>query len=78
MKQDIKPVVVARAFNPSTTEAEAGPFLSSRPACSTEQVPGEPRLHSETTSQKKKKLKTVWKTRIIKRKKVKEMFRSKL
>jgi hypothetical protein len=27
-------VVVAHAFNPSTWEAEAGGFLSSRPACS--------------------------------------------
>jgi hypothetical protein len=30
-----KPGVVARAFNPSTREAEAGGFLSSRPAWST-------------------------------------------
>jgi hypothetical protein len=29
-------VVVAHAFNPSTREAEAGRFLSSRPAWSTE------------------------------------------
>jgi hypothetical protein len=28
--------VVAHAFDPSTWEAEAGEFLSSRPACSTE------------------------------------------
>jgi hypothetical protein len=32
--------VVAHAFNPSTWEAEAGGFLSSRPAWSTEWVPG--------------------------------------
>jgi hypothetical protein len=32
--------VVAHAFNPSTREAEAGGFLSSRPAWSTEWVPG--------------------------------------
>jgi hypothetical protein len=32
--------VVAHAFNPSTWEAEAGGFLSSRPAWSTERVPG--------------------------------------
>jgi hypothetical protein len=32
--------VVAHAFNPSTREAEAGGFLSSRPAWSTECVPG--------------------------------------
>jgi hypothetical protein len=29
-----KPVVVAHAFNPSTREAEAGGFLSSKPAWS--------------------------------------------
>jgi hypothetical protein len=42
------------AFNPSTWEAEAGEFLSSRPAWSTEWVPGQPRLHRETLSQKNK------------------------
>jgi hypothetical protein len=39
---------VAHAFNPSTREAEAGGFLSSRPAWSTEWVPGQPGLHRET------------------------------
>jgi hypothetical protein len=34
--------VVAHAFNPSTQEAEGGEFLSSRPACSTKWVPGQP------------------------------------
>jgi hypothetical protein len=32
----VKPGVVAHTFNPSTQEAEAGGFLSSRPAWSTE------------------------------------------
>jgi hypothetical protein len=36
--------VVAHAFNPSTWEAEAGRFLSSRPAWSAERVPGQPEL----------------------------------
>jgi hypothetical protein len=42
-------------LDPSTREAEAGGFLSSRPAWSTEWVPGQPRLHRETLSQKTKK-----------------------
>jgi hypothetical protein len=51
--------VVAHAFNPSTREAEAGEFLSSRPAWSTEWVPGQPGLHRETLSWKtKQKTKT--------------------
>jgi hypothetical protein len=33
--KNIQPGVVAHAFNPSTWEAEAGGFLSSRPAWST-------------------------------------------
>jgi hypothetical protein len=52
--------VVAHAFHSSTWEAEAGGFLSSRPAWSTELVPGQPGLHRETLSQgrgKKKKKK---------------------
>jgi hypothetical protein len=49
--------VVAQAFNPSTWEAEAGRFLSSRPTWSTELVPGQPGLHRETLSQKDKKKK---------------------
>jgi hypothetical protein len=44
-------------FNPSTWEAEAGEFLSSRPAWSTEGVPGQPGLHRETLSRKTKKQK---------------------
>jgi major histocompatibility complex class I len=35
-KTGVQPGVVAHAFNPSTREAEAGGFLSSRPAWSTE------------------------------------------
>jgi hypothetical protein len=49
--------VVAHAFNPSTREAEAGGFLSSRPAWSTHGVPGQPRIHRETLSRKTKKKK---------------------
>jgi hypothetical protein len=48
-------VVVAHAFNPSTWEAEAGGFLSSRAAWSTKWVPGQPGLHRETLSRKNKK-----------------------
>jgi hypothetical protein len=47
--------MVVHAFNPSTWEAEAGGFLSSRPAWSTEWVPGQPGLYRETLSQKQKK-----------------------
>jgi hypothetical protein len=49
------PGVVAHAFDPSTREAEAGGFLSSRPAWSTKWVPGQPRLHKEILSRKKTK-----------------------
>jgi hypothetical protein len=49
--------VVASAFNPSTWEAEAGGFLSSRAAWSTKWVPGQPGLHREALSQKKKRKK---------------------
>jgi hypothetical protein len=51
--------VVAHAFNPSTREAEAGGFLSSRPAWSTEGVPGQPGLQRETLSRKTKKKKKI-------------------
>ena len=50
----MEPGVVVHAFNPSTWEAEAGGFLSSRPAWSTKLVPGQPGLHRETLSQKTK------------------------
>jgi hypothetical protein len=43
--------VVAHTFNPSTWEAEAGGFLSLRPAWSTEWDPEQPGLHRETLSQ---------------------------
>ena len=49
--------MVVHAFNPSTWEAEEGRFLSSRPTWAIEWVPGQPRLHKETRSQKKKKQK---------------------
>jgi hypothetical protein len=42
--------LVVHAFNPSTWKAEAGGFLSSRPAWSTEWVPGQPGLYRETLS----------------------------
>ena len=51
------PGVVVHAFNHSTREAEAGVFLSSRPAWSTKWVPGQPGLYRETLSKKKKKKK---------------------
>ena len=61
-KRKGSPVVVAYAFNPSTqeaeAEAEAGRSLSSRPAWSTEQVPGQPGLHRKTLSWKTKNKKT--------------------
>jgi hypothetical protein len=47
--------VVVHAFNPSTREAEAGGFLSLRPAWSTEWVPGQPGGHTEKHYLKKKK-----------------------
>ena len=47
--------VVTHACNPSTWEAEALRFLSSRPAWSTEWVQGQPGLHRETLSRKKTK-----------------------
>jgi hypothetical protein len=54
LKHGFKQGAVAHAFNPSTREAEAGGFLSLRPAWSTEWVPGQPGLHRETLSRKNK------------------------
>jgi hypothetical protein len=51
-KDLFKPGMVAHAFNSSTREAEAGGFLSSRPAWSTKWVPGQPGLYRETLSWK--------------------------
>jgi hypothetical protein len=50
-------IVRASRANPSTREAEAGGFLSSRPAWSTKWVPGQPGLHRETLSPKQNKTK---------------------
>ena len=61
-----EPGVVAHTFNPTTREAEAGGFLSSRPAWSTEWVPGQPGLNRETLSRKtKNQTKTPWKAQKI-------------
>ena len=43
---------MAHSLNPSSWEAEAGRFLSSKPTWSTERVPGQPGLHREMPSQK--------------------------
>jgi hypothetical protein len=45
-------------------EAEAGKFLSLRPAWSTEQVPGQPGLHREILSQNKETNKKEGKGRV--------------
>lgn len=54
LKHYYKMGVVAHVINPSTQKAEAGRSLSSRTAWSIEQVPGQPGLHRETVSKKKK------------------------
>jgi hypothetical protein len=48
-----KYILKKKITNPSAWEAKAGRFLSSRPAWSTEWVPGQPWLHRETLSQTK-------------------------
>jgi hypothetical protein len=58
LKLEFQPGMVAHAFNPSTWEAEAGKFLSSRPAWSTDLVPGQPGLHRETLSRETKNKQT--------------------
>jgi hypothetical protein len=45
--------LAVHTFNPNTGEAEAGGFLSLRPAWSTKQVPGQPGLYRETLSRNK-------------------------
>ena len=42
------PRMVAHTFNPITWKAEAGRFLSSRPAWSTKGGPGQPGIYRET------------------------------
>jgi hypothetical protein len=64
--RQMEPGVVAHAFNPSTWEAEAGGFLSSRSAWSTKWVPGHPGLYRETLSQKTKQTKKIDKWDLIK------------
>ena len=58
-----KPGLVHHPFNPSNWEAEAGWFLSSRTAWSTEWVLGMPGLYRETLSQEKKIYQTTTKTK---------------
>jgi hypothetical protein len=52
--------VVAHAFNPSTWEAEAGGFLTSKPAWSTKFVPGQPELYRENLPRGEKKIINQW------------------
>jgi hypothetical protein len=56
-KENLLLGVVTHAFDPSTWEAEAGGSLNSRPAWSTELVPGHPRLRRETFLKNKQKTK---------------------
>jgi hypothetical protein len=48
-----KPGVVAHTFNPSTQEAEAGGFLSSRPARATQRNPVSKNQNKKTNKKKK-------------------------
>ena len=63
IKKKIGWAMVVHTFNPSTLEAEAGRFLSYRPAWSTEWFPGQQGLHRETISWNKTKTKTKTKTK---------------
>jgi hypothetical protein len=59
LKTTLNQAVVVHNFNPSTWKTKAGESLSSRPAWSTKWVPGQPGLHRETlTGKRKKKNKT--------------------
>ena len=49
-------VLVVHSFNPSTWEADVGRFLSTRPAWSTEWVPGQPGAYREFLSRKNPKI----------------------
>jgi hypothetical protein len=52
-------VMVVHAFNPSTWEAEAGRFLSLRPAWSIEWVPARTTQRNPVSEKKKKKKKDI-------------------
>jgi len=48
--------VVVHALNPNTWEAEAGRFLSWRPACFTKWVPGQPEIYREILPREKNRI----------------------
>jgi hypothetical protein len=54
-KKIMEPGMVAHAFNPSTWEAEAGGFLSSRPARATQRNPVSKKKKKKKTQQQQKK-----------------------
>ena len=60
-----RPGIVVYTFNPSTLEAEAGRFLSSRPAWSTKVCTEKPCLKKSKKKKKKKKKKKRAKTKHI-------------
>jgi hypothetical protein len=68
----ISQVGVEQTFNPSARGSGAGGSLSSRPAWSTEWVPGQPGLHRETLSHNKTKQQQKWKRRRRRRKRNKD------